>query len=190
MHEFQGVSISTHGASEYAQGRALPLRAIITIRTRTSCETCSQRERMEILVCDWHGWVYFARSKCTHHHKPKTTDVETRIDQVTSSLVGAQSLQLSSFSCPTECADHQPKCTLHHILCADSMNEFHAKEHLPLGMPLPRTENPWRPRMFHSPDRHPNPTCQAHGGPSLAHPRPGGPLISWPVSSRGFLTLF
>lgn len=127
MHEFQGVSISTHGASEYAQGRALPLRAIITIRTRTSCETCSQRERMEILVCDWHGRVYFARSKCTHHHKPQTTDVETRIDRVTSSLVGAQSLQSSSFSCPTECADHQSKCTLHHIVCADSMNDFMPK---------------------------------------------------------------
>lgn len=37
--------------------------------------------------------------------------------------------------------------------------------------------------MFHNPDRQRNPTCQAHGGPSLAHPVPGV------LSSRGPLVL-
>lgn len=55
-----------------------------------------------------HGWS----AHTTKTRRPQTTDVkETRIDRVTSSLVGAQSLELSSFSCPTDCADHQPKCT-------------------------------------------------------------------------------
>lgn len=45
-----------------------------------------------------HGWS--AHTITTR--RPQTTDAEeTRIDRVTSSLVGAQSLQLSSFSCPT-----------------------------------------------------------------------------------------
>lgn len=65
----------------------------------------------------WRFWfaigtagTIFARLELHTHHRPQTTDVETRIDQVTKwagSLVPSLFCSLSSSLCPTDCADQR-----------------------------------------------------------------------------------
>lgn len=136
----------------------------------------------------------FARLNCTNH-RPQTLDVETRIDQVTSGLVGAQSLQLSSSSCPTDCADLQPSAhqastrRALYIVRANSVNEMiDAKETSRSGHSSQQPKIPTRPRGAENvshPGSPANPTCQAHGQ-TLSCPPPPQVLSSrkWPVSSR------
>lgn len=176
---------------------SLSLHVTIAIQTRTICETCSQRERMEILVCDWHGWDDFARLDCctpqTTDHKPHRTDTETRIDQVPSGLLGAQPLHSSLSSCPTDRPTVQidgpvhinDACTLPayslYIVFANSVSASPDRDPPPKNRRVQR--DPGRPRMFHIPDRQQIPTCQAHGGPSqgLLRISSPGPLISSPA---------